>query len=62
MILLSIKQTPKQHLKLNSLKNQATLRLSWKKALFIKKVCKLLNKYFSFIPTPNVNIKKQPFL
>ena len=29
--------TPKQHFKLNSRENYATLRLSWKKALLIKK-------------------------
>ena len=29
--------TPKQHLKLNSWKNWATLRLNWKIALFMKK-------------------------
>ena len=32
--------TPKQHLKLNSWKNLATLRLSWKKGVtFFKKAC-----------------------
>ena len=31
--------TPKQHLDLNSRKSWATLTLSWKKALLIKKAC-----------------------
>ena len=37
MMLICIKQHPEHHLKLNSWKSWATLRLSWKKALLLKK-------------------------
>ena len=49
MMLICIKQQPKQHLKFNSWKSKATLRLSWKKSAAYKKSVYYKKEYFSSI-------------